>query len=132
MIHPPRQRLFSSSLSRFANNPLVSETKIMKLIFQHWKKWSHFDLKIWVTGGTKIGTRIPSNWKIFESNWLDIESQIDWLNFLGQNDWIFFFQWGYQRAIISIELEQNYLIEEKNYFYFFSSISSINDLCNGN
>ena len=23
----------------------------------HWKKWSHFDLKSWVTGGTKIDTR---------------------------------------------------------------------------
>ena len=39
------------------------------------KKWSHFDLKSWVTGGTKIRPGIPSNWRIFESNWLDIESQ---------------------------------------------------------
>ena len=43
----------------------------------HWKKkWSHFDLKSWVTGKTKIRHGIPSNWKIFESNWLDIESFI--------------------------------------------------------
>ena len=28
------------------------------------KKWNHFDLKIWVTGGTKIGPGIPSNWRI--------------------------------------------------------------------
>ena len=28
----------------------------------HWKKkWSHFDLKSWVTGGTKIRPGIPSN-----------------------------------------------------------------------
>ena len=44
----------------------------------HWKKkWSHFDLKSWVTGGTKIWTGIPSYWRIFESNWLDTESQFD-------------------------------------------------------
>ena len=43
----------------------------------HWKKkLSQFDQKSWVTGGTKIRPRIPSNWKIVESNWLDIESQI--------------------------------------------------------
>ena len=40
------------------------------------KKWGHFDLKSWVTGGTKIHPGIPSNWRIFESNWLDIESQM--------------------------------------------------------
>ena len=36
--------------------------------------------------GTKIWPEIPSNWIIFESNWL---------NFLGQNDSIltFFFDW---------------------------------------
>ena len=35
----------------------------------YWKKkWSHFDLKSWVTGGTKIQSGIPSNWRIFESN----------------------------------------------------------------
>ena len=74
------------------------------------KKWSHFDLKNWVTSGSKIWPGIPSNFRIFESNWLDIESnwQFDsqyrvnltqiihlihqWLNFLGQNDFIFFFQ----------------------------------------
>ena len=76
---------------------------------KHWKKkLSHFDLKSWVTGGTKIRYGIPSNWKIFESKWLDIESQFDsnilqllgipaqilfrqWLNFLGQNESIFSF-----------------------------------------
>ena len=43
----------------------------------HWKKkWSHFDLKSWVTGWTKIRPGIPSTWIIFESNWFDIESQI--------------------------------------------------------
>ena len=33
------------------------------------KKWSHFDLKNWVTGGTKIRPGIPSNW-------LDIVSRL--------------------------------------------------------
>ena len=32
----------------------------------HWKKkLSHFDLKSWVIGGTKIRPGIPSNWRIF-------------------------------------------------------------------
>ena len=34
------------------------------------KKWSHFNLKSWVTGETKIRPWIPSKWRIFESNWL--------------------------------------------------------------
>ena len=42
-------------------------------MLHHWKKkCSHFDLKSWVTGGTKIRPGIPSNWKIFESNWPSI------------------------------------------------------------
>ena len=41
------------------------------------QKGSHFDLKMWVTDGTKIRPGIPSDWLIFVSNWLDIESQID-------------------------------------------------------
>ena len=47
-----------------------------RLHFLHWKKkWSHFDLKSRVTGGTKIRPGISSNWRIFESNWLSISSQ---------------------------------------------------------
>ena len=42
----------------------------------HWKKWSNFDLKSWVTCETKIRPRIPSNWRIFESNWVYSESQL--------------------------------------------------------
>ena len=34
------------------------------------KKGSHFDLKNWDTGGTKIRPGIPSIWRIFKSNWL--------------------------------------------------------------
>ena len=41
------------------------------------EKWSHFDLKSWVTGGTKIRPGIPSNWRIFELNWLTIESPFE-------------------------------------------------------
>ena len=39
---------------------------------------------------TKIQPWIPSNWRIFESNWLDIESQFDWniLQLLGIPGWI--------------------------------------------
>ena len=84
----------------------------------HWKKkWSHFDLISWVTGGTKIWHGIPSNWRIFESNSLIIKFQFDsnilkllgipgkflvqWLNFLGQNDTIFSFSvWEAVRCAI--------------------------------
>ena len=45
---------------------------------QLWKKkWNHFDLKNWVTGGTKIRPEIPSNWRIFDLNWLSISSLFD-------------------------------------------------------
>ena len=51
---------------------------IFNCITKPWKKkWDHFDLKSWVIAGTKIRQRIPSNWRIFEWNWIDIESQID-------------------------------------------------------
>ena len=39
------------------------------------EKWCHFDLKSWITGGTKIRPGIQSNWRIFESNWLGIEGE---------------------------------------------------------
>ena len=45
------------------------------------KESSHFDLKRWVTGGTKIRLRIKSNWRIFESNVLKIDS--NFLQLLG-------------------------------------------------
>ena len=50
------------------------------------EKWSHFDLKSWVTGGTKIWSGIPSYWRLFDSNWLDIESQVNsnWLDIESQ------------------------------------------------
>ena len=43
------------------------------------EKWSHFDLKSWVTGGTKIhvNSSIPSNWRIFESKSLSLSSHFD-------------------------------------------------------
>ena len=41
------------------------------------EKMDYFLPKIWVTVVTKIRPGIASNWKIFEYNWLDIESQID-------------------------------------------------------
>ena len=44
----------------------------------HWKrKWSHFDLKSWATDEIKIRSVIPSDWRIFESNWLLVSSQFD-------------------------------------------------------
>ena len=94
------------------------------------KKMSHFYLKSWVSGGTKIRPGIPSNWRIFESNWLDIERQFDSyiLQLLGipgrillppvtqlfRSKWlIFFFQWkGNWELLVMI------LIEPDNIFNF--------------
>ena len=74
----------------------------------HWeKKWSHFDLKSWATGGTKIRPGILSNLTQLFSN--DSESRVEfyfpsdsiflgqnhsiirskWLHLLGQNDSIY-------------------------------------------
>ena len=41
------------------------------------KMESFWPKNLWVTGGTEIQTGIPSNWRIFESNWLSISSQFD-------------------------------------------------------
>ena len=67
-------------------------------IIQHWKKkWSHFDLKIWVTGGTKI------RWRIFEWNFTQLfssysESRVKILvppvTQLFRSKWLHFFQWN--------------------------------------
>ena len=61
------------------------------------EKMEPFDLKSWVTGGPKIRPGIPSNCRIFQSNWLDIENQIDnWTlnsqidNILRINIWVKF------------------------------------------
>ena len=67
---------------------------LILVLFTLKQKMKSFDLKSWVTGGTKIRPGIPSNWRIFESNWLDNESQFlnEWtLKFLGQNGSIFSF-----------------------------------------
>ena len=83
-----------SSISDFSNDWCFTQKTLFTLHFSrlendsnwvHWKKkWCQFDLKSWVTGGTKIRTWIPSNWRIFESSWLDIESQNEsnWLDIL--------------------------------------------------
>ena len=43
----------------------------------HWeKKFIHFDLKSWVTGGTKAWPGKVGKRRIFDSYWLNIESQI--------------------------------------------------------
>ena len=44
---------------------------------QREKKLSLFNIKSWVTCGTKIRHGKVGNNRIFESNWLNIESQID-------------------------------------------------------
>ena len=54
----------------------VTNSLVFKVRVDHWnKKRSHFDLKSWVTGCTKIRPGIPSNWRIFELKWLEIDSQ---------------------------------------------------------
>ena len=50
---------------------------VMSASYDTQKKLSHFDLKSWVTCRTKIQSGKVGNWRIFESNWLNIKSQID-------------------------------------------------------
>ena len=70
-------KTFDSGSGAAAGNQSTNGTELGVQTL-HWKKkWSHFDLKSWVTGGTKIRPGIPSNWIIFESIWLDIESQFN-------------------------------------------------------
>ena len=70
-----------SDVRQLINLPLIKSIR--------WKKkWSRFDLKSWVTGGTKIRTGIPSKWRIFESNWLHIESQIVNLTLNVESIWL--------------------------------------------
>ena len=63
---------------------------------QHWKKkWSHFDLESWVTGGTKIRPGVSSNGRIFESFWLKyfpITRNL-WSNFSSTSDSTFRSKW---------------------------------------
>ena len=64
----------------------VQNSYVCKLWYPERKKLSHFDMKSWVTCGTKIRPRKEGNYRIFESNWLNIKSPIDstlkpnWLN----------------------------------------------------
>ena len=55
----------------------VQNSYVCKLLYTERKKLSHFDIKSWVTCGTKIRPGKVGNWRIFESNWLNIKSQID-------------------------------------------------------
>ena len=57
----------------FQRNSLLTKLPALK------ENIDSFDLKSWVTGGTKIWTRIPSNWRIFESNWLKILNGEFWI-----------------------------------------------------
>ena len=57
------------------------------------KKSSNFVIKSWVTYGTKIVPGWVANWRIFESNWLNIKSQIDstlrvWLTQHWESNWL--------------------------------------------
>ena len=77
----------------------------------HWKKkWSHFDLKVESLAELKFDPGFQSsNWRIFESNWFDIESQINNLTLstesilvppmtqLFRSKWLHFFSVGYKK-----------------------------------
>ena len=55
----------------------VQNSYVCKLWYTDRKKLSHFDIKSWVTCGIKVRPGKVGNWRIFESNWLNIKSQID-------------------------------------------------------
>ena len=50
---------------------------VMSASYDTQKKLSHFDIKSWAICGTKIRLSKVGNRRIFESNWLNIKSQID-------------------------------------------------------
>ena len=83
------------------------------------KKLSHFDLKIWIPGGTKIRPEIPSNWRIFESNWPDVEIQFDSnvLQLLGISGQILVCQFDSQNRVNLNQIFSNYS-EFRVKFYF--------------
>ena len=60
-----------------ASHRPVQNSYVCKLYDTQRKILSHFDIKSWVTCGTKILPGKVGNWRIFESNQLNIESQID-------------------------------------------------------
>ena len=55
----------------------VHNSYFCKLWYTERKILSHFDIKSWVTCRTKIRPGKVGNYRIFESNWLNIKSQID-------------------------------------------------------
>ena len=55
----------------------VQNSYVCKLWYTDRKKLSHFDIKNWVTCGIKVRPGKVGNWRIFESNWLNIKSLID-------------------------------------------------------
>ena len=59
---------------------------VCKLWYTERKKLSHFDIKSWLTCGTKIRPGKVGSWRIFESTWLKIKSQI-WINIERLIDW---------------------------------------------
>ena len=94
----------------------ISWNFLKSLINTHWKKLSHFDLKSWVTGGSKSRPGIPSDLIQIFLNYL--ESRVwfyfrQWLNFLGQND-SFFLSMQFFCPVCT----KNFKIT--NLFYFFS------------
>ena len=60
-----------------ASSRPVQNSYACKLWYTERKKLSHFDIKSWVTCGTKIRPGKVGNWRIFESNWVIIENLID-------------------------------------------------------
>ena len=88
---------------------LLFPGKLNEIYLLQWKKKSsHFDLKNWVTVGTKIRHGIPSNWRIFESNWLDMESQLTF-NTYSQIDSILRVNWQIIDSQYRVNSTQNIL-----------------------
>ena len=114
----PKQML---KLLLYLIGPLIEcssmESFSASVLWQHVKKslkgMESFWPKNCVTGGTKIRPKIQSYWRIFESNWLEIESQFNSniLQLLGipgrilvpkvtqlfRSKWLYFFlQWSFR------------------------------------
>ena len=79
---------------------------------------SHFDLKSWVTGGTKIWPGIPSNWRIFELIWLKYLNKY-WTKIRPRipSNWRIFESIGLKYSSITRNPGSNFNSTSDSYFY---------------
>ena len=88
-LSAPREKIESFWLKKLSHygikirHNILGQNDSLFLSVHREKKWSHYDLKSWVTDGIIIQPGKVSNWRIIESIWLSMLSQFDsqwWVN----------------------------------------------------